>query len=82
MAYAKKSTYSSSRPSQGGEVKSSAAVEKDPATATTHYAKVNKEFANGVFIWENEGEYGTYLKMRVTEVLQPGDYFISRKKDA
>lgn len=85
MAYAKKTSYSSSRPSQGGEVSNSssgAVGEKDPATQTTHYAKRNKEYVNNVFIWENENEFGTYLKVRVTEVLQPGDYFIARKKGA
>lgn len=62
-----------------------AAKEVDPATATTHYAKIKTgngtEFVDGMQIWENESQFGgTYLKIRVSETLQPGDYFVSAKR--
>ncbi len=59
----------------------SAVKEVNPETATTHYIKTsNKEFVDGSSIWENTGAFGTYLKIRVTEALAPGDYYISAKR--
>jgi hypothetical protein len=50
-------------------------------TATTHYIKnTDKEYVNGLGIWENEGEFGPYLKVTVSEALQPGTYFLSARK--
>lgn len=85
MAYAKKTSYSSSRsdsrPSSGGQASSvQSSGESNADTATTHYVKVNGEYANGVFVWAEEGKFGPYIKVRVTETLQPGDYFIQQKR--
>ena len=35
---------------------------------------------DNVQMWENEGQFGSYIKLRVTEALAPGDYFVSVKK--
>jgi len=80
MAYAKKSNYSSARPSNGGQAVTNAEATSNPDTATTHYVKVNGDYANGVFVWAEEGKFGPYMKVRVTETLQPGDYFIQAKR--
>jgi len=86
MAYANKKQYSSStsetaaRPSSGGTATSAGAA-PDFDTSTTHYVKnTNKEFVDNVQMWENEGQFGSYIKLRVTEALAPGDYFVSAKK--
>jgi hypothetical protein len=60
-------------------------------TGTTHYAyrlerdeegKVTgKEFINNLQIFENESQYGKYLKMRVTGPIPNDDLFIVRKRD-
>ena len=91
MAYAKKTSYSSnssgSRPSSGGSSQQSKGEEsgeedgKGYDSATTHYTKnTNKEFVNNIQIWENEGKFGTYLKVQVTESLVPGTYFIQARR--
>ena len=84
MATFQKSNYSK-RPSNGGGAKkfnnsASNSASKDGATSTTHYVKQGKEYVNSIFCWENDGEYGKYIKLRVTEALQPGDYFLSAKR--
>lgn len=79
MAYQKKQ-YSNSRPSTGGAArKADEGQEFD--SSTTHYLKnTNKEFVDNVQMWENEGQFGAYIKVRVTETLEPGDYYLSAKK--
>ena len=62
----------------------------DKKSSTTHYAyrlerdaegKVTgKEFINNLQIFENEGQYGKYLKMRVTGPIPTDDLFIAKKR--
>ena len=86
MAYQKtysKSATSTARPSNGGETRAATkeVKEGDFDTSTTHYAKdTNKGFVDNVQLWENEGQFGSYIKMRISETLVPGDYYISAKK--
>lgn len=42
--------------------------------------RTQREFVNDVQIFENEGQYGTYLKMRVTGPVPTGDIFIQKKR--
>jgi hypothetical protein len=82
----KVSTPSSASVSSGD----STSTEERPESKTTHYAYtlkrdaegavVGKEYLNDVQIYENEGQFGTYLKMRVTGNVPTADYFIQRKK--
>ena len=88
MAYtAKKSSYNSgsstsNRPSEGGSFKKEESSENsDFDTSTTHYLKNGKDFVDVVQIWENEGKFGHYLKVRVTDSLPAGEYYLSTKKD-
>lgn len=62
----------------------------DGSTSTTHYAYrlerdaegnvTGKEFINNLQIFENEGKFGTYLKMRVTGPIPTDDLFIAKKR--
>ena len=82
-SYSKSTTSASRRPSEGGQARAASTGEgaSDFDTSTTHYAKnTNKEFVDVVQIWENEGKFGSYLKVRVTENLPAGDYFVTAKK--
>lgn len=82
----KSSSYGSRR---SGSSAGAAAGKRD--TSTTHYAYrlerdgegnvTGKEFINNLQIFENEGKFGTYLKMRVTGPIPNDDLFIARKKD-
>lgn len=89
MSYQKQPyTKQASRPSTGAEsvqavsAKATDSEQSSEATKTTHYAKnTNKEFVNNIQIWENEGKFGKFLKIRVSEALAPGDYYISARKD-
>ncbi len=59
-------------------------------TSTSHYAYrlirdeegnvTDKEFINSLQIFENEGKFGTYWKMRVTGPVPTDDLFIARKR--
>lgn len=69
----------------------------EESTSTTHYAyrlfrdaegnvdksqgANGKDFINNLQIFENEGQYGTYLKMRVTGPIPQDDLFIAKKRD-
>ena len=83
MGYAKKSNYSAQkRPSQGGQAQSGTQSTGDQSTKTTHYAKdADGNFVDNVFIWENDNKFGgKTIKLRVSETLQPGDYFVNRRR--
>lgn len=86
MAFQKqysKSTTSSARPSNGGatEGKMVGKDGKEFDTSTTHYLKdTEKQFVDNIQIWENSGEYGSYLKINILETLKPGTYFMTAKK--
>jgi hypothetical protein len=88
MGYqATKSSYGNNNQMPQGEKKES---------KTTHYAytlyrdengKVDrskgqngKEYVNSLQIFENDGEYGKYLKIRVTGPVPADDIFVQRKK--
>ena len=85
MTTATKSSYGS-RGSSRGSSKSGVV-----GTGTTHYAYrlerdaegnvTGKEFINNLQIFENEGKFGTYLKMRVTGPIPNDDLFIAKKRD-
>ena len=74
MAYQKKN-YSSARPSERAQ-------NSEASTETTHYLKdKEKQYVKGISMWENEGQFGPYIKVTVSETLQPGTYYLSAKKD-
>jgi hypothetical protein len=92
MAYAPKSTFSSSsttggdRPSAGGAAAVAGAAplgpNGQPISPTTHVVREGEGFNNSLKIWENEGQYGAYLKMRVVENVPAGSVLkISTRKD-
>ena len=65
---------------KGGEIKKS---------STTHYAytlskddngETVREYVNSLQIFENEGKYGPYFKVRVTGPVPTADIFIQKKK--
>lgn len=78
---ANKSRYGSKASNTGADKKSS----------TTHYAYrlerdgegnvTGKEFINNMQIFENEGQYGKYLKVRVTGPIPADDLFIAKKRE-
>lgn len=81
MAYVNKSNYSANKSNSGsGEIKKS---------STTHYAytlskddngETVREYVNSLQIFENEGKYGPYFKVRVTGPVPTADIFIQKKK--
>lgn len=90
MSY-QKSTYGKSSygaKKTGGNMKQG----EERKSKTTHYAYVlkrdaegnveGKDFVNELQIYENEGKFGTYLKMRVTGPVPTADIFIAKKKGA
>ncbi len=84
MATATRSNY-------GGARNSTKQGMVNKGTGTTHYAYrlerdaegnvTGKEFINNLQIFENEGQYGKYLKMRVTGPIPNDDLFIAKKRD-
>ena len=81
MSQATRSSYGNRGGSSRGAASQAKVASGDFDSSTTHYAKdSSKEFVNNVQIWENSGEYGAYLKIRVSETLAPGDYFVSARK--
>ena len=93
MAYAPKSTFSSTsnsatdsgRPSAGGAAAAGAAgvgPNGQAISPTTHVVREGEGFNNSLKIWENDGQYGAYLKMRVVENVPAGAVLkISTRKD-
>jgi hypothetical protein len=86
MSYAaQKSSYGSSASSSHSKPAG------DKSTSTTHYAYrllkdeegnvTGKDFVNTLQIFENEGKFGTYWKMRVTGPVPSGDLFVAKKRD-
>lgn len=84
---AQKSSYGAKK-SWNADKKGSNVQERKP---TTHYAYMlnkdeegnfSKEFINTVFIDEQEGQFGSYLKLNVRGPVPEGTIFIQRKKDA
>ena len=90
MAQAQRSSYGT-RQSSGSNASSESVESK-----TTHYAYrllrdadgnvdksqgVNgKEYVNEMQIYENEGQYGKFLKIRVTGPIPTDDLYVARKK--
>ena len=96
MAYAPKSTFSSTstsatnsgRPSAGGAAATAAAgaagvgPNGQAISPTTHVVREGEGFNNSLKIWENDGQYGAYLKMRVVEPVSAGTTLkISTRKE-
>lgn len=88
MAYAaNKSQYGAGNRSSST---SSAPQGERRESKTSHYAYVlqrddegkvvGKDYVNSLQIFENEGKFGTYLKVRVTGPVPTDDIFIQKKR--
>ena len=84
-ATAKRSSYgTSNRSSTSGAAKE--------GSKTTHYGYTlvrdedgnisGKEYVDNIQVYENQGKFGPFLKVRVTGAIPVGDIFIVKKKDA
>ena len=81
-----KSTYGNNKAS----VKKDTGAAGESTTNTTHYAYrlirdadgavQEKEYVNNMQIFENEGKFGTYLKIRVTGSIPQDDIFVQRRR--
>ena len=87
MAYAKKTSYSSSRPSQGGAAPkysgskaSGHGKAKSDRKETNCYVKSGADYVSSIFAYAETNDYGPYFKLDVTEAVQPGRYILSAKK--
>lgn len=85
-------TATTQRSSYGqGSTSSSAADGEVKSTSTTHYAYrlirdedgnvTGKDFINNLQIFENEGKFGKFLKVRVTGPIPQDDLFVAKKRD-
>ncbi len=62
----------------------------EKVSSTTHYAYIlkrdddgnviGKDYVNEMQVYENEGKFGPYLKVRITGNIPTADLFIVRKK--
>ena len=84
----KKGNSRSSAPSRGGDSrggsKSSGKSGKSGKSDPTHSMYIlddgERSYPKGVFVYENESEWGTYLSVVVHEPIEKGTYFVTKRK--